>query len=270
MLVQQIRLRTCIRCWLNTTHIGWKEKKIKINFYDQFFIFLSLIASRVRRWEKNIGYEILHAGEETQENKDLIKQYYCCSSPFSFGNLQFIARQPSAFTPNRMLPSDMIPPLKAFMFFPLVQWPVITVLKLWSNLYVKQNQSICSQKPLFYITESTGTITFQNREWKRKLYRNILYPMLTQTSLPVLVAALDWQKLINPSLFCEFFSEWLGKSGRFTSLVTIILNPLSKTALLIHHAYISFHNFSYSFMASNKAKNALTVFLFQKSYYAYL
>lgn len=29
----------------------------------------------------NVSYEILYAGEEKQENKDPIKQYYCCSSP---------------------------------------------------------------------------------------------------------------------------------------------------------------------------------------------
>lgn len=85
MLAQQIRLKTPIRSWLNNMLKG-KKNQNKLLWPVLYF---SLITLRGRRWEKNVGYEILHAGEEKQENKDLIKQYYCCSSPFSSGNLQF-------------------------------------------------------------------------------------------------------------------------------------------------------------------------------------
>lgn len=140
-----------------------ERKKLKKNLCNQLLTFLSLITLRVRKWEKNVGYELLHAGEEKQENKHPIKQCYCCISPFSASDLQLTPHQPSAFIPNRMLS-----PLTAFLFFPLVQWPVVTILKLWSNRPVKQNQSLYSQKSLFYIAEWTGTNTNLSKQGTKK------------------------------------------------------------------------------------------------------
>lgn len=88
--------------------------------------------------------------------------------------------------------------------------------------------------------------------------------MMTQTSLPILVTTPDCQKLINPSLLCQFFSESLGRSSNLTYPAAVILNSLSKITSLIHHTYMSFRIFSYPFMANNKAKKSLNLFSFFK------
>lgn len=180
MLVQEICLKTSIRCWLNETHVCWKEKYQNKLLWSVLYLSFSNYFKGEKEREKCTLWNPPCRG---RENKDPLKQYYCCSSSFSSGNLQFTPHQPSAFTPNRVMSSVMLLPLKAFMFFPLVQWPSVTIFKSWSNYHVKQNQSLYSQKSLFYITESIGTVNYQKREWKRKLYRNILYLYYLSISL---------------------------------------------------------------------------------------
>lgn len=219
-----MHLTASIRSWLNKTCMCWRERNQNKVLWDWFLPLLSLIRLWERKREKNVGYEILQPGEEKLQNKDPVKQYYCCSSPFRvlviFSSLHMGPHLPTFTLTKRRHHLCHSPVPQRFPALPSRKMP-----SLWSNLLIKQNRTLYSQKSFFYLTASTRrmgeeTITYKNRKWKREQSRNLLYPMMTQTSLPIPVATIDCQKLINSSLLCQFFSReifhlYLSSNHRF-------------------------------------------------------
>ena len=107
-------------------------------------------------------------------------------------------------------------------------------------------------------------LTYNKRKQSREQSRNLLYPMMTQTSLPILVTALYCQKLIILSLFCQIFS--VSRDIFHLYLSAIVLNSLSNLhwSIIPTCLFIIFHTLSYSFTTNNKAEKSLKNFPFSK------